>query len=61
MARRQDVLADTSGILALLDRDDKHHTAVVEIIRNQTIIIPSTILPEVDYLATNTLAINGIE
>jgi len=55
MARRQDVLADTSGILALLDRDDKHHTAVVEIVRNETIIIPSTILPEVDYLATKYL------
>ena len=55
MARRIDVLADTSGILALLDRDDRHHAATVEIVRTETILIPATILPEVDYLSNKYL------
>jgi uncharacterized protein len=45
------VLADTSGIIALLDQDDRHHSAVVKIVRTYSILIPATILPEVDYLS----------
>jgi hypothetical protein len=48
-------LADTSGIIALLDRSDRHHTAVGGAIRDRTLWVPSTILPEVDYLATKYL------
>ncbi|PSF36791.1 VapC toxin family PIN domain ribonuclease [Aphanothece hegewaldii CCALA 016] len=49
------VIADTSGIIAFLDRDDKHHQAAVEIVRTKNILIPATVLPEVDYLATKYL------
>ena len=53
MARR--LIADTSGIIALLDRDDRHHQAAVETIKKQTVYVPVTVLPEVDYLATKYL------
>jgi uncharacterized protein len=49
------ILADTSVMIAMLDRDDHHHTAVVEVIQTDTVLIPTTILPEVDYLATKYL------
>jgi predicted nucleic acid-binding protein len=49
------LIADTSGIIALLDRDDQHHQAAVEAIKGQKIYIPVTVLPEVDYLATKYL------
>ena len=53
MARR--LIADTSGIIALLDRDDRHHQAAVSAVKNQTVYVPVTVLPEVDYLATKYL------
>jgi predicted nucleic acid-binding protein len=53
MERR--IIADTSGIIALLDRDDQYHNLAVEAIRNKQIFIPVTILPEVDYLVTKYL------
>lgn len=49
------LIADTSGIIALLDRDDLHHQAAVKAIKEQKIYIPVTVLPEVDYLATKYL------
>ena len=49
------LIADTSGIIALLDRDDLHHQLAVEAIKGQKIYIPITVLPEVDYLATKYL------
>lgn len=49
------VIADTSGVIALLDRTDKHHTAVQEIALNSHLLIPALILPEVDYLVTKYL------
>jgi predicted nucleic acid-binding protein len=55
VARRLEILADTSGIIALLDRDDRHHRAAVKAIEAQTILIPATILPEVDYLSSKYL------
>jgi uncharacterized protein len=51
----QRVITDTSGIIAFLDRDDRYHTAVVKIIKTKYIMIPVTVLPEVDYLATKYL------
>ena len=53
MARR--LIADTSGIIALLDRDDRYHQAAVEAVKNQKVYVPVTVLPEVDYLATKYL------
>ena len=55
MARRQAVLADTSGIIALLDQDDQYHTAAVQVAQTATLSIPSTVLPEVDYLVSKYL------
>ena len=55
MAGRVTILADTSGILALLDRDDRHHQAAVEIVQKMTLVVPATVLSEVDYLATKYL------
>ena len=46
------IVADTSAILALIDRSDRHHRAVTAIYRAHadTWILPWSILPEVDYL-----------
>ena len=49
------VIADTGAIIALLDEDDKHHTAVVEVAQSFDLLIPVTVLPEVDYLVTKYL------
>lgn len=49
------VLADTGAIIALLDEDDKHHVAVVEVAQSFDLLIPVTLLPEVDYLVTKYL------
>lgn len=49
------VIADTGAIIALLDEDDKHHVAVVEIAQSFDLLIPVTVLPEVDYLVTKYL------
>ncbi len=49
------VIADTSGIIAFLNQDDEYHVAAVEIVKNNNILIPVTVLPEVDYLATKYL------
>ena len=55
MGGRGTVLANTNCILAFLDRDDRHHAAVVQIVQTETILIPATVLPEVDYLTTKYL------
>jgi hypothetical protein len=49
------VIADISGIIAFLDRDDHHYHLAVNIVTNYQIYIPVTVLPEVDYLATKYL------
>ncbi len=49
------IIADTSGIIALLDSADKNHAAVVGIVRDSELLIPVTILAEVDYLVTKYL------
>ena len=50
MERLEKVLADTGGIIASLDPTDDNHLNVVEVILSSEVIIPATILPEVDYL-----------
>jgi hypothetical protein len=49
------VIADTGAIIALLDEDDKHHAAVVKVAQSFDLLIPVTVLPEVDYLVTKYL------
>lgn len=51
------VVADTSAMLALLDASERHHGIVKRIYEeNQTSwILPSAILPELDYLVSKTL------
>lgn len=44
------ILADTSGLIALLDRSDKFHPEVRAYHRG--LIVPTTVLTEFDYLAT---------
>lgn len=44
------VLADTSGLIALLDSSDSRHREVRPYHRN--LIVPTTVLTEFDYLAT---------
>ena len=52
---RLTALADTSGIIALLDRSDRKHQAAIKIFQNYRLIVPSTALPEIDYLASKYL------
>jgi uncharacterized protein len=49
------VIADTGAIIALLDEDDKHHAEVVRVAESADLIIPASILPEVDYMITKYL------
>jgi uncharacterized protein len=46
------VLADTSGILTLLDADHALHDAAKAIAIEEAILVPQPILAEVDYLGT---------
>jgi uncharacterized protein len=50
------IVADTGGVLALLDRDDRHHARVRAFYdQDPNWILPWAILPEVDYLASKLL------
>jgi predicted nucleic acid-binding protein len=51
------IIADTGGILALLDADDRHHATVREAFERDgdRWVLPWAILPEVDYLCTKAL------
>jgi hypothetical protein len=49
------ILADTNSIISLLDRRDQYHAVIDQIVEDYEILIPATILPEVDYLATKYL------
>lgn len=55
MANPSEVLADTNGIIALLDASDRHHQAALAIADSYRLIVPSIVLPEVDYLTTKYL------
>jgi len=46
------IVADTGVVLALLDTDDRHHAAAVDVFRatGERWLLPWAILPEVDYL-----------
>ena len=51
------IVVDTSGMLALLDRDDKHHKRLAAELEEsgESWVLPWAILPEIDYLATKYL------
>ncbi len=50
------VVADTGGLIALLDRDDRHHRSVRHFFeKSPTWLVPWAVLPEVDYLAHKRL------
>ncbi len=50
------VLVDTNAILALLDGKDPNHKAALAVLPIQ-FLLPSLILPEVDYLASSRLGV----
>jgi predicted nucleic acid-binding protein len=47
------ILADTSGLLALLDRDNRSHEEVRPY--HAELLVPPTVLTELDHLATRRL------
>jgi hypothetical protein len=51
------IVVDTGAVLALLDRDDRHHASVARLHEEHGAewILPWAILPEVDYLASTRL------
>ena len=46
------VIADTSAVLALIDADDAHHRAMLELweASRDAWVLPWAVLPEIDYL-----------
>lgn len=46
------IVADTGVIVALIDRDDRHHDEAMDLFRDAPAawVLPWAILPEVDYL-----------
>lgn len=51
------ILADTSGLLVLLDADHALHLTVRELMEREGLFVPSTVLPEIDYLAVKHLGV----
>jgi hypothetical protein len=57
------IVADTGAILALLDKDDRHHATVRNLYeqRPNDWLLPWAILPEVDYLVASELGARAQE
>jgi len=55
------VIADSGAIYALYDSKDKYHTSVRQVIQQEsgTIIIPTVILVEIDYLIREFVGIHA--
>lgn len=49
------LLADTSGLLVLLDASHDLHSQVLTLAQKETITVPSSVLVEIDYLTTKYL------
>ena len=46
------LLADTNALLVLIDAKDSDHESVKQLAEKESIIVPASVLPEVDYLAS---------
>jgi hypothetical protein len=55
------LIADSGGIYALYDAGDRHHRAVVSIVRRETgpIVIPAVVLAEIDFLLRTHLGVDA--
>lgn len=53
------VLVDTSGLYALIDADDHDHLAVRSFVAEcrEALVVPVTVLPEIDYLVASRLGV----
>ena len=49
------LIADTSGILVLLDADHALHASARALLEQESVIVPSSVICEVDYMATTRL------
>jgi predicted nucleic acid-binding protein len=55
------LVADTGGLYALYDADDVHHASVRQVISQErgTLIVPTVILAELDYLLREFLGVDA--
>lgn len=55
------IVADTGAIVALIDRDDKHHEALLALFKQDPHqwLLPWAILPEVDYLLASYVGVQA--
>lgn len=51
------IIADTGAIVALIDKDDRHHKTLLNLFNEDPVrwLLPWAILPEVDYLVAKYL------
>ena len=50
------IVADTGAVVALIDRDDRHHESLRELFESLgDWVLPWAILPEVDYIVSSRL------
>ena len=51
------IIADTGAIVALIDKDDRHHKTILDLFNEDPVrwLLPWAILPEVDYLVAKYL------
>jgi predicted nucleic acid-binding protein len=54
------IIADTSGLLALFNRNEPHHAAVSAVVRqrNEPIAVSPFVVAELDYLAATRLGVS---
>ncbi len=55
----QEIITDTGGIIAFLDRDDRYHSQSVNIIQNYQIYVPVTVLPDISATIKKLVEINS--
>ncbi len=53
------IIADTSGLLAAMDADEKHHDACRQVVENQRtpVLLSPYVLAELDYLVNRKLGV----